>query len=294
MRLAHKTSLAACAALCWLALAPAAQAGSAVDRIVQRDQLNLGYRTDAPPFSYHNASGQVIGYSVDICRAIFERIKADLGKPALKLRVTPVDADQLARIVSSGGVDLMCAGTSNTEERRRTMDFSPPIFVSAVKFMVRDATKITSAAQLKGQTVAVLGRTTAEPAVLAYSAKADLALKVSRVVSPEAAFSQLQLGQVGAYARDEILLIGQRDRDPGAAAFALLPEAISTEHIAIAMPRGDAELQKMVQQALAALAREGKLNALYEQWFVKLTPGRKTPLGLPMSAELKAEFDRLR
>jgi glutamate/aspartate transport system substrate-binding protein len=292
MRLVHRISMAA--AFAWLAALPAAHAGSTLDRIAQREQLNLGYRSDAPPFSYHDAKGQPIGYSVELCRAIAQRIQAGINKPAMKVRTIAVAADQLGRVVASGGVDLMCAGTSDTPERRKTMDFSPPIFLSSVKFLVRDPAKYGAVAQLKGQTVAVIGRTTAQAAVEAYSTQSGLALKVSRVVSPEAAFSQLVLGQAAAYARDEILLLGQRAADPQAAGYALLPDAISTEVIAIAMPRGDAELQKLVQEALSEMARDGRLQAAYERWFVQPTPGKAKPLNLPMSAELKAAFDKMR
>ena len=160
MRLVHRISLAA--AFAWLAASPAAHAGSTLDRIAQREQLNLGYRSDAPPFSYHDDKGQPIGYSVELCRAIAQRIQTAIGKPGMKVRTIAVAADQLGRIVGSGGVDLMCAGTSDTPERRKTLDFSPPIFLSSVKFLVRDAAKYGTVAQLKGQTVAVIGRSVAE------------------------------------------------------------------------------------------------------------------------------------
>jgi glutamate/aspartate transport system substrate-binding protein len=271
-----------------------AAAGETLDRILRRDQINIGYRSDAPPFSFHDSKGQPVGYSVELCAGIAERIRSETGKPQLRVKYMEVDADQLARLVSSGGVDLMCAGTSDTAERRRNMGFSPPIFVSAIKFMVRSKDKFGTAGQLKGQTVAVLGRTTAESAVAAYSSKAQLGLNVSRTVSADAALGQLQLGQAGAYARDEVLLLGQRMRLQKPEDYMVLPEAISTEVIAIALPKGDALLQKMVDQEMAQQVRSGKLKALYEQWFVKPRMGDTLGLNLAMPAELASAWDRLR
>lgn len=289
-----KRFVAAHCVLAVLAWPGAAAAQSVMQRMAKRDQINIGYRDDAPPFSFHDARGQPVGYSIDICRAMAERARQELGKPGMRIKYIPVAADQMARVVSSGSVDLMCAGTSDTPERRRSMAFSPPVFVSAVKFMVRSADKLGTARQLQGQTVAVLGRTTAEAAVSHFSASAGVPLKIARVVSPQAALSQLKLRQAAAFARDEVLLLNQRAQQPQPAEFALLPEALSTELMAIALPRGDAQLQKVVDQALALLVRGGQADALYAQWFVKPHAGAKAGLMLPMSAELKAEFDRLR
>lgn len=283
------------AALLAAALPQVASAQDAgLSRIVQRGQLNIGFREDAPPFSFLDGKRQPIGYSVDLCRAMADQIRQDLGKPALRARWIAVPADQLERVVSTGGVDLMCAGTSNTTARRIRMAFSPPVFISSVRFMVRADDKLTSAKDLKGKTVAVLGRTTTEPAVKAFSDRESLDLKFSRVVSPDAALSQLQLRQAAAFARDDVLLLNQKAQQAQPDAWALLPEKLSTEVIAIALPKGDEALQRAVDQALAKLVRAGQVDVIYERWFVKPHEGARAGLKLPMPAELKTELDKLR
>lgn len=283
------------AALLAGALVPAASAQDAgLSRIAQRGQLNIGFREDAPPFSFLDGKRQPIGYSVDLCRAMADQIRQDMGKPTLRTKWIVVPADQLERVVSSGGVDLMCAGTSNTTARRMRMAFSPPVFISSVRFMVRTGDKLASARDLKGRTVAVLGRTTTEPAVKAFSDSEGLDLKFSRVVSPDAALSQLQLKQAAAFARDDVLLLNQQAMQAQPGAFVLLPEKLSTEVIAIALPKGDEALQRAVDQALAKLVRAGQVDVMYERWFVKPHEGARAGLNLPMPPELKAELDKLR
>lgn len=284
---------AAVVALLGTAWPAEALAQDALRRIAQRDQVNIGYREDAPPFSFLDARGQAVGYSIDLCQPVVDRIRQELGKPRLRVKYIAVPADQLMRVVASGGVDLACASMSDTPERRKTIAFSPPVFVSAVKFMVRSKDKLAEAQALRGQTVAVLGRTTAEQAVNSFSAANGLALKVSRVVNPEAALSQLQLGQVAAFARDEVLLLNQIAQQARPADYAVLAQPLSTEFIAIGLPR-DAALQRVVDQSVALAVRNGKADALYEQWFIKPHAGARGGLQLPMSAELQAEFRRLR
>src|SRR5690606_14774255 len=141
----------------------------------------------------------------------------------------PVPSDQMVRIVSAGNVDLLCAGTSDTEERRQTMAFSIPIFVTNAKFLVRLKDSIGSARQLKGQAIAVLGRTTAETVVPSYSERTGLDLRISRALTAEAAIGQLELGQVRAYARDEVMLLSQLAGLKNEGDYGVLPDVISTE-----------------------------------------------------------------
>jgi putrescine:ornithine antiporter len=54
-----------------------------LDRVKQSGKLTLGYRTDAPPFSYRDESGSAAGYSVALCQKIAEQVKADLKLPSL-------------------------------------------------------------------------------------------------------------------------------------------------------------------------------------------------------------------
>ncbi len=278
-----------------LALLPlAAAAGDVMDRIARRGQINIGFRDESPPFSFVD-NGQPVGYSIELCQGIVERIRAELNLPELPVRYFPVPADQMVRLMSSSGtIDLLCAGTSDTEERRKSMAFSTPIFITAAKFMVRKQDGITSAAQLKGQPVSIVGRTTAETAVPAYSKDKGLALKVSPALNPDAAFGLLALGQVRAYVRDEVMLLNQLSQQKDPAQYLILPEEVSEEVNAIVLPKGDPLLQKAVDQGLALQVRSRRAAELYLKWFIKPHAGSPAGLGLPMSPQLKAEFDRLR
>ncbi|TFY99711.1 amino acid ABC transporter substrate-binding protein [Ramlibacter rhizophilus] len=287
VRLLRSLWIAACCAL-----APGlAMAQDVLQRIATRNQVNVGYSENSPPFSFL-ADGSPAGYSVELCtQVIAEHLRQTLGIPALRVNLLPVSQDQLARFVGGGSVDLMCASVSDTPQRRASMHFSAPIFVAAVKLLVLGEDGPRRLADLKGATVAVLGRTTAEAAVQRASDRHGLDLRLSRVVSTDAALAQLRLRQAQAWARDELLLLGSVAKEADRQRFTLLPEVLSTEPIAIAMPRDD-RLQRAVDEALAQSIRSGRLQALYDAWFVH--PNAVTPTGfkMPLSGELKAELDR--
>lgn len=285
------------AACALLALALAGGAGTAgaqavLKRIADRRQVTIAYTESAAPFSFLR-DGKPAGYAVDLCLDVAERLKRETGQPGLRLNFVPVEQDTLARLMKAGSVDLLCGGISDTPGRRNTMAFSAPIYLSAVKLLVRADDGPRSLDALKGKTVAVIGRTTAEDAIDGLNKQRGLAVRAARVVSPEAALSQLRLKQADAWARDEVLILGALGREADAQKFTVLPEALSKEVIAIAMPQ-DELLRKVVNESLAESARSGRLEAIYEKWFVQPNAASTAGLKMPLSPELKAEFDRLR
>lgn len=260
--------------------ATAQQTRSVLNEMSRQGVVVLGYSPDALPFSVGVGKKTPEGYSIDWCLKVVEHLKTQLKRPDLRIHYVEVPADQMLRTVSTGGVHLMCAAVSDTAERRKTLRFSEPIFYTSVRFMVRKDAGITAASQLAGKSVAVLGRTSAEQAVQAYSDSQKLNMTLSRVVSAEAAMGQLSLKHAHAVARDDVLLLGMRARQARPADFVLLPEKLGSDPIAIALPN-DPELQKAVDQVMALGVRSGAADQLYEKWFIKPNALTAIPLELP-------------
>jgi glutamate/aspartate transport system substrate-binding protein len=281
--------------LAWLAcgaMAGPALGQAALERIKQRGQVTLGYRDDAPPFSFAHA-GRPAGYTLDLCLPMAARLAQQAGLPATALRFLAVPVDQRERFVKGGNVDLLCGAMSDTVERRASVDFSPPIFVTAVKVLVRKKDKFTAMAQLGGKPITVIDRTTAGPAVAGYAKQKGLAFTVDKSVGPDAALGQLKLGWVAGYARDDVLLAMQLATLPDRADYLLLPEALSSENIAIAFAKDDVALQKLVTQVLVEQRTSGAWAASYERWFMQPIGPAKVALNIPMSDALKASITKL-
>lgn len=100
--------------------------------------------------------------------------------------------------------------------------------------------------------------------------------------------SQLRLGQAAAYARDDILLVDAMMNEKNPAEFALLPERLSSEPIAIAYRQGDVALQKLVDVSVVEAMRSGRFSQTYDKWFTRPVPPSGKNLQLPMSSELGA------
>ena len=117
---------------------PAAKpAALTLDRVKSSGTLKLGYRTDARPFSFKDATGNPAGYSVDLCRAIGESVKGQLGQADLKVEWVPITAENQLQVVTQHEVDVSCAAVTVTLKRREQVDFSLPIFPGGVGVVVR-------------------------------------------------------------------------------------------------------------------------------------------------------------
>ena len=115
----------------------AAPPTTTVERIRSTGTLKLGYRTDARPFSFKDASGNPTGYSVDLCQGLQESVKSELNIPSLKVEWVPVQVDERLSAIQEHQVDVLCGAMSITLGRRKQVDFSVPIFPGGVGVVVR-------------------------------------------------------------------------------------------------------------------------------------------------------------
>ncbi|MFS2035313.1 amino acid ABC transporter substrate-binding protein [Polaromonas sp. CT11-55] len=283
--------LPAALALLVIALPQGASAQATLEKIKSREQINVGYRALAAPFSFNEAPGKPLGYSIEFCKPIIEQLRQAAGNKNLPVRYIETEVDARVRLLTEGSVDLLCESVTDTPERRARMDFSTPIFVDAVQVAVRNKDMISTLEQLKGKSIVGIDGSTAIPAMERFSKTHALNWQQAKAVNPDAALGQLQLGWAAGYARDGALLAAQLASQSDAGNYTILPERLSVETIAIAYRKGDAAMGALVNASVKESMRSGAAQGWYEQWFLKpAKPGGK-PLFTAMPAEMKALMD---
>ena len=100
------------------------------------------------PWSYHDESDTLVGYDVEVSRAI-----------AKKLGVEPEyvesDWDSLFAGLDAGRFDIVCNGVEVTDERAKTYDFTTPYgYIHTALAVRKDNEDIKSFEDLKGKTTA--------------------------------------------------------------------------------------------------------------------------------------------
>jgi len=248
---------------------PASGFGGTLDQIRKSGELRLGYRTDAPPMSYNDASGQAAGYSVELCRRIATAVKDELKMSNLKVTFVPLKTEERIDAIINNKADIECGATTITLGREAKVDFTSMTFVTGGSLLSLADSGIETVASLAGKSVAVVTGTTSETALKDYLAKNLIDAKVVAVANREEAMKQLQAKQVNAYAGDQIVQIGFLMQAPDPGVFKLSKDLFSYEPYALVVRRNDADFRLVADRALAQIYRSGQIEQVYGQSFGK-------------------------
>jgi glutamate/aspartate transport system substrate-binding protein len=261
-------------------------------KIKDTGSVTLGYREASLPFSYLNAARRPIGYSIDLCLEIVEEAKDALGLDDVEVKFAPVTTENRIALVASGKVDLECGSTTNNLERQKQVAFSPVIFVSGTKLMVKRPVTIRSYLDLKGKTVAVTSGTTNQQAMKTLSDKQKLGVRFVVAKDHPHSFTLVEKGQADAFATDDVLLYGLIARSGRPRDFQVIGEFLSYDPYGIMYRKGDPAFDAVVKDAFERLATSRELEQIYNTWFLRKLPTGER-LNLPMSAQLRSIFEIL-
>ncbi len=264
----HTKFFAHCAIAVLCTFAIQAQADT-LGQIKKSGEIRLGYRTDAPPMAYNDASGQPTGYSVELCKRIATAVKDELKLADLKVTMVPLSNEERIDAIANNKADIECGSTTITLSRLKKVDFTSMTFVTGGSVLSLADSGIDTIAKLAGKSVAVVNATTSEPALRAYLAKNLIDAKVVVVPNRDEAMKQLAAKQVDAFAGDQIVQIGfvmQAERGT----YKLSNDLFSYEPYAFVVRRNDADFRLVANRALAQIFRGDQINDVYMQSFGKV------------------------
>ena len=252
--------------------ASAQATGGRLKTIAGSKTIKIAHRSDAMPFSYVE-NKEVIGYTIDVCKAVVASLEKQLKVQPLKVEWVPVTTLTRFDAVTSGKADLECGSSTVTLSRMKQVDFSNYVFVESTGLAVKSAANTVKLQDLSGKRIAVIAGTSNEKAMVAVNEKAQLGATLVPVKDRDEAVVALDTGRADAFASDKLLLVGTQFKDMES--FRMLPDDLSVEPYAIALPRGDWELRLAVNTALAELYRSGEVLKIFNQWFgrIGLRPG---------------------
>ena len=251
-----------------LLLASQGVAAGTLERVRQTETFKIGYRTDAPPFSYNSAIGEPSGYIVDLCREVAAAAKRALGLKDLKVEYVTVTAKDRFDAVASGRVDLLCEATTVTLARRKLVDFSLMTFIDGASVMVRSDGPQSFKA-LGGHKIGVHAGTTTEDELRRTLADLKVAADLVPVADHEEGLKRLESGELAAYFADRAILTYLYLRAGSPSSLHISKEYFSREPYALALARGDDDFRLLVDRALAHLYRGGAIGPIFARSFGK-------------------------
>jgi glutamate/aspartate transport system substrate-binding protein len=264
----------------------------ALAAIKRTHTVRLGYRESSLPFSFLDQASRPIGYSLELCEAVVERMGTEVDDVNLKIEYVKVTSDNRIKAILDNQIDLECGSTTANAERARLVAFSPLIFVAGTKLMVARSSPINEPQDLRGKTVAVTKGTTNEEAIRAIDAKYSLGLTIVRGEDHEQSYQLLATQKADAFATDDILLYGLIARHKSQDKFRVAGDYLSYEPYGIMFRKDEPQLKSIVEQTFRALATDHDLIPLYRKWFVARLPTGER-LGVPISPQLEQGFNVL-
>jgi glutamate/aspartate transport system substrate-binding protein len=268
-----------------------------------RGTILIGVRESSIPFSYLNKARQPIGFSVDICHGIATDVAAALNvdlieadapawQKGVRIVYVPVAPDERLSKVASGAIDLECGSTTATEEREKTVAFSPVFFLAGTKLLVPPGSGIGSYRDLAGKIVAVSVGTTNAEALKRLAPRVNPPFMVQEMPDLAAAYEMMATGKAAAFASDDVLLAGMAATHPNGKRFRIVGDYLSYEPYAIALRRDDPAFADLVKRSFERMASDGSLHALYNRWLTKRLPTGEN-LNLPISPHLQEMYRAL-
>ena len=251
-----------------LLLASQSVAAGTLDRVRAAGVFKIGYRTDAPPFSYKSVIGEPVGYIVDLCREVAAATKQELGLKDLKVEYVTVTAEDRFDAVKSGRIDLLCEATTVTLARRRLVDFSLMTFIDGASVMVRSDGP-QSFKSLAGHKIGVHEGTTTEDELRRTLADLKVDAEVVPVADHADGVKRLESGELAAYFADRAILTYLLLGEGAPKTLRISKEYFSREPYALALARGDDDFRFLVDRTLARLYRGSAINAIFAKSFGK-------------------------
>lgn len=229
-----------------------------LSEIRDRGYLIVGININRPPLGFINEGGDVDGFEVDIAR----QLATELLDDATAIKFVPLSNVDRLNAVLDDRVDIAIAAITLTEPRRRLVSFSDPYYLDGTAFLVNN--NIQALRALATRRIAVLNRSSTIAHVRYILPGAQL-VGVSSYAEGQAL---LQNGRVDAYAGDASVLTGWLSTQPTFANYTLLPNLISAEPLAVAIPKGTQhdELRSAINQSIRRWYAEEWLQDRAEQW----------------------------
>ena len=208
------------------------------------------------PWSYHDESDTLVGYDVEVSRAIAEKL-------GVEPEYVESDWDSLFAGLDAGRFDMVCNGVEVTDERALTYDFTTPYGYIHTALAVRKGNdEIKTFEDLKGKTTANSLASTYMELAESYGAT------VQGIDTLEETIQLLTAGRIDATLNADVSFYDYLNVHPEAD-FKLVAQTEDASHVAIPVRKSDdsASLLEAINTAIDELRADGTLKALGEKYF---------------------------
>jgi polar amino acid transport system substrate-binding protein len=240
-------------------LSAQAMAGDTLQRVIDFQVLKVGMSGNQPPMTMTNREGGLMGFDVDLARALAVAMK-------VKLEIKSMPFGELMTALEKNEIDMVLSNVSITPERTERVSFVGPYMMSGMSILTKNSVlgKISSTDEFNRKDLKLLA--------LSNSTNANFV----RTVAPEATLIEIASydegvtmvieGKADAMVADmtQCILAVMRFPDAG---LSTLEKPLTVEPVGIAVSKDDPQFFNLVDNYLRAYEKTGVLTQLRKKWF---------------------------
>ncbi|TCD11821.1 ABC transporter substrate-binding protein [Oricola cellulosilytica] len=225
-------------------------------------KIKIGTEGAYPPFNNLEADGSLVGFDIDIAKALCDEMKADC-------EFVTQDWDGIIPALLAGKFDAIIASMSITEERKEKVDFTNKYYNSPPAIAVPKDSDITEAtdAGLSGKTIGAQSATTHSN----YAEEKLSSAEIKLYPTPDEYKLDIANGRIDAVIDDVIVLSEWLATEDGACCKilgTLTPDpVINGEGAGIAIRKGEDELREKFNAAIDAIIANGTYKEINDKYF---------------------------
>ena len=250
-----KLSVIALATVALAASATSFAKESLLDRINQKGTITVGTEGTYAPFTYHDESGKLTGYDVEVTRAVAEKL-------GIKVEFKETNWDSMLAGLKAGRFDLVANQVAlTTPERQAIFDKSEAYnWSGAVLVAPKTETRIQKIEDVKGL----------RAAQSLTSNYGELARKYEAVLVPVDGLAQsikvIETKRADFTFNDSLAILDYIKKNPKSD-LKIFWESDDKVGAGLVVDKGNDEALTKISKAIVELRNEGKLKALGEQFF---------------------------
>ena len=229
--------------------------------------IRVGTEGAYPPFNSTTSDGKLVGFDVDIAKALVKAIGAEI-------KLVAQDWDGIIPALMARKYDAIVASMSITEERKKKVAFTNKYYQTPAKFIckkgsIKDFTRAEIAQATKGKQIGVQRATPHDNFITEQGAK-DVVVK--RYGTQDDAYLDLKAGRVDMLLADSVALDFGFLKKPEGKDYEFIGPDLSEpkyfgEGIGIACRKRDKDLVELFNKAIDQIRADGTYKKIQDKYF---------------------------